>query len=324
MKGLKVAGMILVAVLLLGMAGGLWASSSAKEKLEQTYAVHVVELSIPTPLTEAELRELGDEVDDEAVEAIALERAIARGKHLTTARYVCTACHGADFGGGVMVDDPAVGRLLGSNLTKGEGGVTRDYTAADWDRIVRHGVKRDGRPALMPSEDFMAMSDRELSDIVAYIDSLPPVDNAVPASSLGPVGKFLVASGKFRLSAELIHDHEAPHAPEPPPAEVSVEFGRHIAQVCAGCHRPGFEGGPIVQGPPGWPTASNLTPHDDGLGGWSFEQFETLMRKGVRPDGMPTRAPMAEVASFASVMTDTELRALWTFFRSLDPAPTGN
>ena len=42
-----------------------------------------------------------------------------------------------------------------------------DYEPADWDRIVRHGLLSDGRPAAMPSEDFQMMSDQELSDIIA-------------------------------------------------------------------------------------------------------------------------------------------------------------
>lgn len=91
-----------------------------------------------------------------------------------------------------------------------------------------------------------------------------------------------------------------------------------------GCHHPCFEGGPIVQGPSGWPPASNLTLHEDGLAEWSFEQFEPLVRKNVKPDGTPTKAPISDVASFASVMTDSEVRALWALLRSLDPAPTGS
>src|SRR5690606_29037362 len=221
-----------------------------------------------------------------------------------------------------MVDDPAMGSLLGPNLTLGKGGVTRDYTTSDWDRIVRHGIRKDGRAAVMPSEDFLAMSDRELSDIVAYIRSLPPVDNVVPASTLGPVGKILLATGKFRLSVDAI-DHERAHRSDAPPAEETLEFGAHIAQVCTGCHRGSLEGGPIVQGPPDWAPAANLTPHEDGLAGWTFEQFERVMREGIRPDGQRVRAPMTLVTPFAAKMTETELRAIWLHLRSLDPAPTG-
>ena len=66
--------------------------------------------------------------------ALAMKRAIARGKHLVQARYACVECHGKDFGGGTMMDAMPVARLFGPNLTTGKGSKTRDYKIADWDR----------------------------------------------------------------------------------------------------------------------------------------------------------------------------------------------
>jgi hypothetical protein len=85
-----------------------------------------------------------------------------------------------------MIDDPMIGRLLGPNITGGEGGRTADFGPADWDRIVRHGIQPDGHPAFMPSEDFRSMSDQELSDIIAYVRSRPTVDATVPPPAPGP------------------------------------------------------------------------------------------------------------------------------------------
>jgi mono/diheme cytochrome c family protein len=320
---LKIVGLLIAALVVLVGGGFFWVSSTAKSILEETYSAHAIELDIPAPLTAAELAELGDEADPEAAEKLARERAIERGKHLVSARYGCMDCHGENFGGGVMVDDPAMGSLLGPNITLGEGSVTREYAAADWDRIVRHGIRKDGRPALMPSEDFLKMSDRELSDVITYIRSLPPVDNAVPASTLGPVGKILLATGKFRLSVHAVPDHEAAHAGDPPPAGETLEFGAHIAQVCTGCHRADLQGGPIVQGPPDWAPARNLTPHEDGLAGWTFEQFDTAMRTGVRPSGEAMKAPMSIMTPYAANMTETEMKALWLYISSIEARPTG-
>jgi mono/diheme cytochrome c family protein len=320
---LKIAGLLIAALVVFVGGGFFWASSTAKSILEETYSAHAIELDVPTSLTAAELAELGDDADPKAIEELARERAIERGKHLVSARYGCMDCHGENFGGGVMVDDPAMGSLLGPNLTLGEGSVTREYAAADWDRIVRHGIRKDGRPALMPSEDFVKMSDRELSDVITYIRSLPPVDNAVPESSLGPVGKIMLATGKLRLSVHAVTDHEAAHAADPPPAGETLEFGAHIAQVCTGCHRADLQGGPIVQGPPDWAPARNLTPHEDGLAGWTFEQFDSAMRKGVRPNGEALKAPMSIMTPYAANMTETEMKALWLYISSIEAKPTG-
>ena len=224
-----------------------------------------------------------------------LAESVARGKHLVTARYACTACHGANFGGGAMVDAFPIGSLLAPNLTTGPGSRTADFQPRDWDRIVRHGVRKDGHPAVMPSDDFQYMSDQELADIVSYIRSQPPVTNTVPASTFGPLGKILVATGKMPLSADTIRSHQAPHPPTPPEPSVSAEFGKHLATVCIGCHGPDLSGGPIVGGDPSWPPARNLTPDATGLKSWTYEQFVGAFTKGQRPDGTMLREPMTLV-----------------------------
>ena len=273
-------------------------------------------------LEEAPSDEATDPLADVDLEAIALERALERGKHLVEARFVCIECHGADFSGGIMMEDDAMGSWQGPNLTAGAGGVVGDYTMADWDRIVRHGVKPDGTPAIMPSEDFVGMSDRELSDIVAYVRSFPPVDNAVPAISFGPIGFVLAAMGELPLSAERFAER-VEHPPLPPETEVSATFGKHLIQVCTGCHRADLSGGPIPVGPPHWPAAGNLTPHEDGLKSWTEEDFITALTTGKRTDGTPLQSPMDLMTPYANNMTEVELKALWAYLQSLDPKPTG-
>ena len=254
----------------------------------------------------------------QGVDAVA---SLARGEHLVNARYVCVECHGNDFGGGVMVDDPMIGRILGPNITAGEGGRTAAFTPSDWDRIVRHGVRSDGRPAAMPSEDFQGMSDQELSDIVAYITSRPPVAATVPPVTLGPLGTVLMAVGQLPLSADRIADHDRAHAVSPPTSEPTAEFGRHLANVCAGCHGPDFSGGAVPGGDPSWPPAANLTPHADGLAGWTYEHFVAALRTAKRPDGSDLRPPMSQIVPYGQRMTDVEVQALWAYLQSLPALP---
>jgi mono/diheme cytochrome c family protein len=325
---------------LLAVAGAgtyVWASSTASSKLAATHDVHRVEFPIPFPLTEPELAELraeraatgpkarrgADPLAGVDLNALATERAVSRGQHLLQSFYACGECHGADLGGGVMVDDPnTVGRLLAPNLTLGTGSRTLKYTAADWDRMVRHGVKPDGTGSPMPSKDFFAMSDRELSDIVSYIRSLPPVNKEVPPIRLGPVGKVLLALDQLVLSAN-VHPtgHVIDHAPLPPPAAADATFGKHLAQTCTGCHRSNLAGGPIVGGPPEWPPARNLTP--TGLVGWTYDDFLRALRDGKSKDGVALREPMASMPKLTKNMTETELRALWAYIKDLPPQPTG-
>jgi mono/diheme cytochrome c family protein len=294
MKVLRIVGIVIAVLIVAAVGVYAWASYGAARKLSRVYTVHTVDFPV-----------------------VSGQQAVEGGRHLVESRYGCTACHGSDFGGGVMIDNPAIGSLLGPNLTTGKGSVTLGYTVSDWDRIVRHGIKRNGTPALMPSQDYRQMSDQELSDIVAFIQSRPGVDKRVPPPALGPVGKVLVTTGKFTLSADVIESHDKPHAASPPSAEVSVEFGRHMAGACMGCHRSDLGGGTIVGGDPAWPPAANLTPRPDGLGAWTYPQFVRAMREGTRPDGTALRPPMSELTAYTRKMTDVELEALWSYLRSV-------
>jgi len=269
---------------------------------------------------EAAEAEAPDPLDGVDLERVAMENAVRRGEHLVNARLACKECHGEDFGGRVYADIMPVFVLAGPNITTGEGGLPDDFGNEDWERIIRHGVRKDGVGSAMPSQDYQYISDREVSDVIAYARSLPPVDRASVPIQKGPVGSILIATGQVPLAPALI-DHEAERPLTPPAEEVSVEFGAHLAKVCIGCHRDDYSGGPMVGGDPNWPPAANLTPHEDGLDGWTTEDFVKSFREGVRPDGSAIDEAMPW--KILGGMTDTELLALATYLQSLEPRPTG-
>lgn len=349
---LKVVGALVALLLVVAIGGYAWARSTSSAIMAKHYETHKVDFPIPFPLTDAEIAQLRAErtpkpapdavptaatppADGAAapapppdplagvdLKAIAQERAVASGKHLIESRFACIECHGKDLGGGTMVDSPPVGRMFGVNLTSGKGGQVANYKAADWDRIVRHGVLPDGRPAMMPASDFFGMSDHELSDVISYIRTIPPVDKEVPRPTLGPVFMVLLASGKVPSSAEMKGDHQKAHPVEPPATDVTVEFGKHMMQVCTGCHTESLAGGPIEAGPPDWPPAANLTPHAEGLAGWKYEDFAKAMKDGKRKDGTPLRVPMKAMAQYAANLSETELKAMWMYLQSVPPKPS--
>lgn len=323
----KTAGIAGGVVGLLGLSvvgGWTWARASRNAVSNETWETHEVDFPVPFPLTAEERATLSDGADDEPVDAAeeALTRARRRGKHLVEAIYVCVNCHGEDFAGGTMMNDAAIGHVTGPNLTPG--GAVADYTVADWDRAVRHGVLPGGRTSWMPVGDFDRMSDRELSDIIAYLRSVPAREGGERILSFGPLGTWLVATGSLMPDVYTIHDHHADHAVTPPPEGPTAEYGAHIAQVCTGCHREGLEGGPMPFGPPDWPPAPNLTPHEEGLADWSYDDFVAALKQGRRPDGSALGAPMNEVVRYTAQLTELETRAMWTHLTSLPPTPTGN
>ena len=81
---------------------------------------------------------------------------IARGRYIFMSRG-CTECHGVDGAGKTFVDDGKGMLLHAPNITPVPGGVVANYTADDWTRTIRHGVKPNGRPAIRMNAVRMPM-----------------------------------------------------------------------------------------------------------------------------------------------------------------------
>jgi cytochrome c553 len=236
---------------------------------------------------------------------------IAHGGHLVTAVFLCTQCHGQNLAGHVMFEDTFMGRLAPSNLTAGQGGVGQAYTDVDWVNAIRHGVRRDGRPGIaMLSNVFYQMSDADLGDMISYLKSVPPVDNVVPSTRLGLLGRFFLLQTPDIIPAATI-DHSAPRPSAPAPG-VTAEYGHYLAGVCIFCHGPNYAGS---NGPGG---AANLTPAGN-LAHWTEADFLNTLRTGRTPEGTVLKPDQMPWTSLGQ-MTDDELKAVWLFLKTLPPA----
>lgn len=73
-------------------------------------------------------------------------------------------------------------------------------------------------------------------------------------------------------------------------------------------------------GPWGISFAANLTPDDTGTGSWTFEQFETAIRKG-KYKGLEGSRPLLPPMPWQviSQMSDQDLRAVFAYLKSLKP-----
>jgi mono/diheme cytochrome c family protein len=330
-KFLKVLVWIVGAVLVLALGAVGVARVIAGRKYNKQWTTHEASFAIPFPLSAAELETLraeriaagaaaADPLAGVDLKALTLSRAIARGEHFVKTRVGCEGCHGADLGGHVLIDKTIVGYWAPPNLTSGAGSVTHGFSAADWDRAVRHGVRHTGQSSSMPATEFLNLSDHELSDIVAYIRSRPPVDRIMKPTGIGPVFSFVVGFGSDALPAFGI-DHQKPHPVEPPVESASVELGSHIAQVCRGCHGEHLSGGKIA-GDPNMPIVANITPHETGLKGWTEADFLRALREGKRKDGTDILPQMPWKAY--GQMKDVELKALWAYLRTVAPMVKGS
>lgn len=111
----------------------------------------------------------------------------------------------------------------------------------------------------------------------------------------------------------------------------NVSKGQYVAQAagCIGCHTDtkagsvAFAGGRALKTPFGVFYGPNITPHrETGLGAWSEADFKRAIRLGERRDG-EHYFPAFPYPSFTG-MTDTDIRDLWAYLRSLAPANKAN
>jgi mono/diheme cytochrome c family protein len=237
---------------------------------------------------------------------------LARGKYLAEKVAVCTECHGADFGGKVVDDNVALGRLVAANITRGRGGLPADYSDTDFVRALTHGVKRDGKSVIfMPVVDYVFTAE-DLGAIIAYVKSMPPVDRTVPTMEVGPMARALGLFAGFPLASASMIDHAQPRlAARPDPAD-AVASGKYLVSSagCYGCHGPQLTGG---MGPP--PGGANITPV--GIGGWSEQDFLTAIRTHRRPNGTTISESMPR--SYGE-MQDEDLRRIYAYLKTVPPA----
>jgi cytochrome c553 len=246
---------------------------------------------------------------------------IERGRHLAESVAGCATadCHGTDLGGGTPIDAGPVGVLAGPNITSG--GLGAEYSDGELARLLLHGVKRDGRSArFMPSQDFAWLPDPDVVAILSYLRSVPTVQRASAGTDIGLLGKVLDRRDLMIIDVARRIDHDQrEQAPAPEP---TARYGAYLARGCLGCHGEGMSGGKIPGAPPSMPIPTNLTAHETGLQGWTFEDFERALTTGTRPDGSRID-PFMPFEAF-SKLNDTEKRALWAYVQGLPPTPFGS
>jgi hypothetical protein len=244
---------------------------------------------------------------------------IARGKHVVEAIAGCTSadCHGADLGGGRTVEMGPLGRFTGPNVSSGGLGVA--YSDGELARLIRHGIKRDGRSVqFMPVQDFRWLPDDDVAAAISYLRSAPAVERPNGPIAFTTLAKVLDRRGLVVLDVARRIDHRN-YEPPPPPAPTAA-YGRFLANGCTGCHGEHLSGGRIPGAPSSIPIPLDLTPHEDGLARWTFADFDRALTVGEKPSGQKLDPFMP--AGLAR-LDDTEKHALWAYLQSIPARPFG-
>lgn len=259
---------------------------------------------------------------------------LERGIYLVEGIAGCGNCHTPRTADGTLIEDMKLGgafvierstlKAYAPNITPDEETGIGQWTDEQISRAIREGIHPDGSilGPPMPFVFYRGISDRDIQSIVAYLRSLPAVNNVVPRSEY-----YVPLPSTWGPPVASV-------------AEVSREdelaYGAYLAGPvghCIDCHTLLEEGqlqldrvggGGNVYGQPfGYDFAvvsSNITSHLElGIGAWSDDEIKRAITEGISRDGRKLLPFMG--FSFYKNIEERDLDALIVYLRTLSPWP---
>ncbi len=254
---------------------------------------------------------------------------LARGRYLAEVVMNCRACHtplteqGPDldkqYAGGLQYPD-AGGTWRSPNITQDRKTGIGGWTDQEIIDAIRKGVRPTGEQMypVMPYEYFSVASDEDMAALVAYLRTIPAIENAVAGTT------------DLKLSKPAI--------PEPsgdPPLPEPVAEGAYLVSLahCGQCHTPRDDSGKVVEdrllagGRPfaalpfqgeGMVWSANLTPHEGtGVGKYSDEELMTAIVELDKRDGSAIVGPMTFYVGAWSQLKHRDAKAIVAYLRTL-------
>jgi mono/diheme cytochrome c family protein len=280
-----------------------------------------------------------------SIRVAATPERIERGRYLFTTVLDCDGCHSerdmtrvglpvveSGRGRGNVMSDwiPALpGTVVARNITPDPQTGIGNWTDGEKIRAIREGVSRDGRPLfpMMPYQAFRNLSDEDVQSVVAYLNTLTPVSNPLPATQLVfPVNMM------SRLAPAPVN------SVPPPDRSDKLKYGEYLVKSadCGGCHTPAERGQPVAgkeyaggekfESPFGTVYSANITPDlDTGIGKWDeeffvkkFYDYRDYAEHGAPKMSGPEQFTVMPWLAFCR-MTREDLGAIYTYLHTLKP-----
>jgi mono/diheme cytochrome c family protein len=227
---------------------------------------------------------------------------------------------GAPLAGGTPLE-MLFGLFYGPNITADKQYGIGAWSEAEFRQALREGIGRAGEHLfpLVPFISFTAMSDVDIADLYAYLQSRQPIP---------PFGRrFLLVFWRTLFFSA---------GPLQPVAGRTAEWnrGRYLAEAvvhCLECHTPrnllgtlkrsrGFSGNP--EGPDGQKAPNITADVETGIGKWTVEDIADLLRIGQTPDMEFVGSSMGEVVTGTAALSATDHRAIAVYIKALRAIPS--
>ncbi|EKJ94910.1 cytochrome c, mono- and diheme variants family protein [Bradyrhizobium lupini HPC(L)] len=278
--------------------------------------------------------------DDAAVRPASTPELLARGE-MVARQADCVACHSTPdskpFVGGLEMGTP-LGSIFATNITPDKATGIGNYSLADLDRAVRHGVTPDGRrlyPA-MPYPSYVKLTDGDVEALYAFfMDGVQPANQPNrqtgiewPLNMRWPLALWNAIFVDASVYASKSEQNE------------QWNRGAYLVQAaghCGACHTPrsitmnekamdesspAFLSGALLDG---WYAPSLRQDHNTGLGRWSEEDIFQFLKNGRNQHAVVFGSMTEAYNNSLQFMTDEDLRAIGHYLKSLpgDPARDG-
>lgn len=262
---------------------------------------------------------------------------LANGQYLYNAAD-CIACHAGDGSGdlpsgGLGLRTP-FGTFRAPNITPDKRYGIGTWSAADFQRALREGIGIQGEYLfpVFPYPSFSQLSDSDISDLYAYLMTLP----AVPAPNKPhEVGlPFRWRPLLFFWRALFFRHEDIQSMPMQDAVWRRGNYLVHAVAHCEECHTPrNFLGGlktslafaGNVGGPDGQNAPNITSDMRSGIGDWSVASIQTLLKTGLTPDADMVGSGMKAVVRGTSRLSNADLHAMAVYLKTVPPiytAPT--
>ncbi len=256
--------------------------------------------------------------------------AIARGAYLFAAAD-CGGCHtdrkhnGAPLAGGRALSTP-FGVFYSPNITPDRNAGIGAWSLDEFRRALRVGIRPDGAALypVFPFTSFTGMSDADIADLYAYVMVQPPS----PVPDKPHAARVPFGWRRLLWPWQALFFRPGPLAVAPG-RDTEWNRGRYLVEAvahCGECHSPrnwlgavdrnrAYAGNPT--GPDGQ-KAPNITPDPaTGIGKWSLDDIETLLKTGQTPDYDYVGSGMGEVVRGTAELSDDDRQAIAVYLKSL-------
>jgi len=261
--------------------------------------------------------------------------AATRGAYIFAAAD-CVGCHtdvknhGKRLAGGRALTTP-FGVFYTPNITPDKETGIGNWSLDDFHRALREGVSNHGAYyfPVFPYTSFSGMTDQDIADLWAYLQTQEPVAQKSKPHEVGPpfAWRFLQLGWRALFFTP---------GPLPPVAGQDAVWNRgyYLANAvahCGECHTPrnflgGLEKSRAYSGNPQGPDdqkAPNITSDPQtGIGKWSIGDIVEVLKTGQLPDFDFVGSGMGEVVDGTAKLTDADRNAIAVYVRSLPPIVT--